>query len=345
MFERLRENHPSATFYVLCSDTNRPALDLLDIILEENVITMRTGSAAALIADAVRAVRRMRALRLDAVLDLELFARVSAVLAGLSGARIRAGFHRFTQEGLYRGNIMNRPVLYNPYQHIANQFVTLAEAISSTDVPTAKREVVELPLHLPPLALRADEREAARDALYQRYPSLADRPLVFMSPGGGLLPIRAWPLASFAAVAQALIARGCAVAILGTTADRDLAQTLQRACGSSLCIDLTGYTSTVREVTVLLHLQRQDELRVGRFGEIGAGRDVRRNRSDGEDAGVGEVARQRREERRVDRLQRQRRLRPRHSDARDLEGLAGIDGGLNLRLRSQRQRGRKEKCE
>ena len=254
MFERLRENHPSATFYVLCSDTNRPALDLLDIVQEENVITMRTGSAAALIADAVRAVRRMRALRLDAVLDLELFARVSAVLAGLSGARIRAGFHRFTQEGLYRGNIMNRPVLYNPYQHIANQFVTLAEAISSTDVPTAKREVVELPLHLPPLALRADEREAARDALYQRYPSLADRPLVFMSPGGGLLPIRAWPLASFAAVAQALIARGCAVAILGTTADRDLAQTLQRACGSSLCIDLTGYTRSVREVTVLLHL-------------------------------------------------------------------------------------------
>ena len=61
----------------------------------------------------------MRALQLDAVLDLELFARVSAILAGLSGARIRVGFHRFTQEGLYRGDLMNRPVLYNPYQHIA----------------------------------------------------------------------------------------------------------------------------------------------------------------------------------------------------------------------------------
>ena len=34
---------------------------------------------------------------------------------------------------------MNRPVLYNPYQHIAQQFVTLADAIGSTDVPTAKR--------------------------------------------------------------------------------------------------------------------------------------------------------------------------------------------------------------
>jgi len=254
MFERLRAKHPSAIFYVLCSDTNRPALDLLDIVPDEHVITVRTGSAPAVIADAVRAVRRMRALRLDAVLDLELFARVSAVLAALSGAPIRAGFHRFTQEGLYRGNIMNRPVLYNAYQHIANQFVTLADAITSTDVPTAKREVASLPLHLPPLALRADERETARDALYRRYPVLVGRPLVFLAPGGGLLPIRAWPLASFAAVAQGLIARGCAVALVGTAADRDLAKALQRACGSDLCIDLTGYTRTVREVTVLLHL-------------------------------------------------------------------------------------------
>ena len=30
MFDRLRENHPSATFYVLCSEQNRAALDLLD---------------------------------------------------------------------------------------------------------------------------------------------------------------------------------------------------------------------------------------------------------------------------------------------------------------------------
>jgi ADP-heptose:LPS heptosyltransferase len=51
-----------------------------------------------------------------------------------------------------------------------------------------------------------------------------------------------------------LIARGCAVAILGTAADRGLAQALQRACGSNFCVNLTGYTSTVREATVLLHL-------------------------------------------------------------------------------------------
>lgn len=254
MFDRLRASHPSATFHVLCSDTNRPALDLLDVVSAEQVITIRTGSAVAVVADAVRAVRRMRALQLDVVLDLELFARVSAILAGLSGAKIRVGFSRFTQEGLYRGDIMNRPVLYNPYQHIAEQFVTLADAITSTDVPTAKRQVNSSPLQLPPLTLRAGERETARDGLYQRYPSIANRPLVFLSPGGGLLPIRAWPIGSFAAVAKELVGRGCAVGVIGVAADRELAQTIQRACGSKLCIDLTGYTSTVRDVAVLLHL-------------------------------------------------------------------------------------------
>ena len=254
MFDRLRESHPAATFYVLCSEENRQALDLLDVVAAEQVITVRSGSLTTLARDSVAAVRRMRALELDAVLDLELFARVSAVLAGLSGAKIRVGFHRFTQEGLYRGDLTNRPVLYNPYQHIAQQFVTLADAIGSTDVPAAKRLVSPLPLRLPPLALRTGELEAARDALYRHHPSIGSRPLVFLCPGGGLLPIREWPVTSYGVVANHLIGRGYAVAIIGVAADRELAQTIQRACNSTACVDLTGYTETVREVALLLHL-------------------------------------------------------------------------------------------
>jgi ADP-heptose:LPS heptosyltransferase len=254
MFDRLRHNHPAATFYVLCSEQNRAALDLLDFVPADRVIAIRSGSMLALAGDTVRAVRRMRALRLDAVLDLELFARLSAILAGLSGARIRVGFDRFTQEGLYRGNLMNRPVLYNPYLHIAQQFVTLADAISSADVPTAKRIVAVAPLRLRPLALGPGELEAAGAALLRRHPAIAGRPLVFLCPGAGLLPIRAWPLESFSAVARDFVRRGHAVAVIGVAADRELARTIVDACDSEACIDLTGYTGTMRDVAVLLHL-------------------------------------------------------------------------------------------
>ncbi len=254
MFDRLRDNHPSATFYVLCSQQNRPALDLLGVVDPACVITVRTDTIGALVRDAIAAVRRMRALRLDAVLDLELFARVSAVFAGLSGARLRVGFYRFTQEGLYRGEFINRRVLYNPYQHIAQQFVTLADAIASADRPAAKRAVAAAPLRLPPLTLRPDELATARAALHQRYPTLAGKSIVFLCPGAGLLPIRAWPIESFCAVARDVLARGYAVAVLGVPADRPLARAIERAANDPACVDLTGYTSTVRDVAVLLHL-------------------------------------------------------------------------------------------
>jgi ADP-heptose:LPS heptosyltransferase len=254
MFDRLRDKYPSATLFVLCSEQNRAALDLVDVVPEEQIITVRRRSLRVLAIDSARAVRRMRALGLDAVLDLELFARASAIYAGLSGAAIRVGFHRYTQEGLYRGDFINRPVLYNPYQHIARQFVTLAEAIESTQVPTVKRLVSDPLPSLPLLALRPGELEAARDRLYRTHPTLALRPIVFLCPGAGLLPIRAWPVSSFSRVARDLIARGFSVAIIGVGEERELAATIQAACESSACVDLTGYTASVRDVAVLLHV-------------------------------------------------------------------------------------------
>jgi len=253
MFDRLRDRYPSAALFVLCSEQNRAALDLLEVVPPEQVITVRTGSIAALAADGVRAVRRMRALHLDAVLDLELFARVSAIFAGLSGARIRVGFHRHTQEGLYRGDFINRPVLYNPYRHIASQFVTLADAIDSTTTPRGKRLSDDTPT-IAPIRLERGELERVRDRLHRTHPAIAGRALVFLSPGAGLIPVRAWPVASFGRVANELTTRGFAVAIVGLAADRALAASIQRECPAQFCIDLTGYTSSVRELTVLLHL-------------------------------------------------------------------------------------------
>jgi len=252
MFDRLRERHPSADVWILCSERNRAALDLIGVPAER-VITVGTGGAGALARDTLRALRRIRAIAFDAVLDLELFARVSAIFSGLSGAPIRVGFDRFTQEGLYRGGFVNRPVLYNPHQHIAHQFVTLADAIDSSGAPSAKR-LVDAPLQLAPLATRPGEVDAAREKLQRDHPSMAGRPIVFLAPGAGALPIRAWPLEHFSTVARHFIGLGYAVAVIGMPADGALAQTIQRACESDACVDLTGYTATPRDVTVLLHL-------------------------------------------------------------------------------------------
>jgi ADP-heptose:LPS heptosyltransferase len=218
------------------------------------VIGVGTGSLGSFVGTSLQAIRRIRALRMDVAIDAELFSRAGAIFSGLSGAPIRVGFHRHTQEGLYRGDFINRPVPYNPYQHIAEQFVTLAEAIDSTSVPKVKRLV---PLALPKaprLKMDAGELERALQQLQRTFPAITGKPLVLLCPGAGLLPIRAWPIANYARVAQALVARGFAVGIVGLPEDRALADAIRAACTSEACVDLTGHTASVRDVAVLLHL-------------------------------------------------------------------------------------------
>jgi ADP-heptose:LPS heptosyltransferase len=254
MFERLRDRYAAAELFVLCFERNREALDLLDLVPPQCVIGLESATVAGFLRNSAQAVQRIRALAPDVVVDLELFARASAVYSALSGAPLRVGFTRHTQEGLYRGDFINRPVPYNPYQHISEQFVSLAEAIESPTVPKVKRLVPPAPAPVRPLALRPGELDAARTRLFQRFPAVAGKPLVFLCPGAGLLPLRAWPIASYARLARELHNRGFAVAVVGLPADGNLARVIQEACTGGTCVDLTGYTESVRALTVLFHL-------------------------------------------------------------------------------------------
>ena len=75
--------------------------------------------------NALRALNTLRALGIDAAVDLEFFSRSSAALTYLSGARIRAGFHTFFGEGPYRGDLMTHRLLYNPYLPVSYTHLTL----------------------------------------------------------------------------------------------------------------------------------------------------------------------------------------------------------------------------
>jgi ADP-heptose:LPS heptosyltransferase len=77
--------------------------------------------------------------------------------------------------------------------------------------------------------------------------------LVLLYPSGGLLPIRAWPLKHFCLVAHELVQHGHAVGVIGMETDRKLAHGITSSCNDRNCIDLTGYTKTVRELMILFH--------------------------------------------------------------------------------------------
>src|SRR4030065_546378 len=162
-----------------------------------NVLTLDDGSLGGLVKDSIRAIRTLRPRGIDAVIDCELFARISSIFSFLSGAPLRVGFHRHTQEGLYRGSFINRPVLYNPYRHLSHQFLTMVAALESTTVPVAKLLPVPDPCVPPLLDFVEQELELVAAQLHNDFPAIRDKPLVLGYPSGGIRPLRAGPMKNY----------------------------------------------------------------------------------------------------------------------------------------------------
>jgi len=253
MFQRLKEKYPRARLYVMLFEKNREVVELLGIVPPQNIIAIRDTSLLTFTRDTLNGLFRMRKLKFDTVIDCELFSRISSILGFLSGASVRVGFHPHTQEGLYRGNFMNRPVLYNPYHHISRQFLTLVEAIDSATHPRAKHQVPHQKLQIPSIQVESQEIESARKKLFERAPELEGKKIVLIYPGGGLLPIRAWPLDNYCRLAEELLHRGYAVCVIGLAEDKSVAGVILSHTHNQSCVDLTGYTKTIRELMVIFH--------------------------------------------------------------------------------------------
>jgi ADP-heptose:LPS heptosyltransferase len=186
-------------------------------------------------------------------LDCELFSRISSLYSLASGAVVRAGFHPHTQEGLFRGGFINRPVLYSPYVHMSRQFQALVESLETEGVPLVKKS---LPSNLPrvgPPPFGPRKVATFCEKFDRDFPHLENRKLVLVYPGGGLLPIRAWPLAHYCELARELVQEGFAVGVIGKSEDRRLAREITAHSGSEFCLDLTGYTKRVSELILLFH--------------------------------------------------------------------------------------------
>jgi ADP-heptose:LPS heptosyltransferase len=223
------------------------------VVPGENVIALDDRSFSRFALSVLRVLRTLRSLRADVAIDCELFARASSIFSFLSGAPVRIGFHRYTQEGLYRGSFLTRPVLYNPYRHISQQFVTLAAAIESASVPSGKFAPT-LPVEMPFIKGMPEVEIRDRIAkLRADFPALQDRSLVLVYASGGILPIRAWPLDHYKELCASLLNDGHAIALIGLPQDAPLSESIVAHCQSRLCINLCGYTDSMRHLVALFH--------------------------------------------------------------------------------------------
>lgn len=253
MFVRLKQQYPDASLHIMLFGKNREVLDLLGVLPQENVLTIDDRSLSGFALDSLGAIRRMRSPGFDVVIDCELFSRVSSIFSWLSGAPVRVGFHRHTQEGLYRGSFINRPVMYNPYRHLSQQFLTMVAAIESHAVPTVKGLPATDVADPPALVFKEGELQQVAAQLHSDFPALKEKKLVLVYPGGGILPIRAWPLENYNQLCASLLDDGHAIGVIGLKEDKPFGQAVVAHCRNSCCVDLTGYTKSVRHLLAIFH--------------------------------------------------------------------------------------------
>lgn len=246
--------------YVCTFTENRPIWDVLELVPPENVLVVRGDRFASFVIDVVRLLVRTRRLGIDCVVDLEFYSRASAILAFLSGARVRVGLHRFTAEAPYRGDLMTIRVAHNPYLHVSEAYNQLVDVIgdpSVSEVPSGKLEPSRLAWEPLRFAATPDERAVVRAAIEALRGAPLAGPLVLLNPNAGdLVPLRRWPEERFVVMGRRLLAAhpDLSIAVTGAPAERDAAERIAAAIGPPpRVISLAGRT-TLRELIVVYEL-------------------------------------------------------------------------------------------
>jgi ADP-heptose:LPS heptosyltransferase len=240
--------------YFIVFEDNRFILDVMEIIPEENVITIATKSPFGLALSALRAVLRVRKIGIDAVVDMEFLTRFSAMLTFTTGAKSRVGFHTFFGDGPYRGDLMTHRLLYNPHLHTSQMFEAMVEALNRD--PAVLPTFDFTPSANQPFArFRPSLSEVAEiNALLQREnPRIGSAPLILLNPNASdLLPLRRWPPLRYVELARRLLERYPDLFVGFTGAPPEAASNNQLAdeVGLNRVIPLAGKT-TLRQVLVL----------------------------------------------------------------------------------------------
>ena len=240
--------------YFVVFKENRFILDTMEILPEENIITVATSSLPSLCSSILRAIVRCRAIGIDAVIDLEFLMRFSAIFAFLSGAKSRVGFHTFFGEGPYRGNLMTHRLLYNPHLHTSQMFHAMVEALTRdpSTLPTLdfKPPGTQTFAKFSP---RSGETAEVINLLKQENRRFGSAPLVLLNPNASdLLPLRRWAPTRYVELARRLLASypQLYIGFTGAPDEADAVNRIAQDVASDRVIPLAGKT-TLRQLLVL----------------------------------------------------------------------------------------------
>lgn len=244
--KRAQKKFDANLFFVIFKK-NKPSLDLLNTIPQENIFTLCEDNIFTLIRDAVRYLFWCRKNKIDTAIDLELFSRVSALLTGFSGANNRVGYHNFHGEGLYRGEMLTHRVSYNPHIHIAKNFISLIYALEADkpEVPFSKVLISDDDIKLDQVTYSEAQHQHVQHQIKHCYPEYDENShrIVLINPNASdLLPQRRWPKANFIELMQRILNDYSDVLVLITGAPNEQpeAEELKKQVNHERCVNFAG---------------------------------------------------------------------------------------------------------
>ena len=240
----------NANLHFVIFKKNKPSLDLLQTVSEENIFTIREDGLSSLFIDTLKFFFWTRSKRIDTVIDLELFSRFTALLTGFSGASRRVGFHAFYNEGLYRGSMLTHEVAYNPHIHIAKNFISLVNAllVNKKEIPYSKTVIGDDEIILNKVTVSPEAKESMRSKIASYCPiynPLSHRIILFNANASDLMPLRRWPKDNYIRLAQHILDNHSDVIILltGAPAEFEGLQEIPDTLQNNRCVNFSGKTS------------------------------------------------------------------------------------------------------
>ncbi|MDP7420700.1 MAG: glycosyltransferase family 9 protein, partial [bacterium] len=207
--EAIKQRYPGSRLTFLTVNENRNVYEDFDCV--DQIIYLNVRSLSTFAAAFIRLIIKLRKERFDCVIDLEQFARVSAITSYLTGAAERVGFSidRHIRRRLYTTRIR-----YNNDQHVINTFYDTALAVGCR-----KQEAV-LPMKIPS---SDEDRKALAGLLYENRVQTSDILIGAHVGSGPNFVLRRWPQNRFARVFDHLVEHyNARIVLTGSPGETDL---------------------------------------------------------------------------------------------------------------------------
>jgi ADP-heptose:LPS heptosyltransferase len=230
----LRKRFPKAKIIMLTFENNKEICARIKFI--DEIITVDSESLLKFAKSVLKAVMSIRRKKCDVSIDMEFFAKSSALIQYLCGAKVRVGYYPvqkdFLFRAIWRGNLLTNNVYYNPHRHTSEVFLALARNIGADtdDMTPAIIDVSE------------KDHEKLREILLKAGIG-KDDPIVTININTGQLCLeRRWPIEKFAELTKKILrSDGMKIVLIGNSQDVSYVKNFLEMVGDhSNLVDLSG---------------------------------------------------------------------------------------------------------